>query len=60
MKLENAIGKILPNTNLIFELKDLNKIVPRHRVRVEAYQGFKSALKKYLNVELKITSLKTK
>lgn len=58
--LEAAIGKIQEGSNLIFELQDLNKIVPRHRVRVEAYQGLKSALKRFLNVELTIKSLKTK
>lgn len=56
--LEKAIGQIQKGGHLTFELQDLLKIIPKQRRRIDAYDGFKSALLKYLDVTLEIHSQK--
>lgn len=56
--LEKAIGEIRNGGHLTFDLQDLLKILPKQRRRIDAYDGFKSALLKYKGVTLEIHSQK--
>lgn len=51
-------GHLDPGMTIAIELQELLQIAPRQRKRTDAYHKLLVALKKYLNVELLITSRK--
>ena len=53
-------GELTAGKVISVSLKELLKIIPRHRPRIEAYMGLVGTLKRDYGVELKIYSQKTK
>jgi len=53
-------GEPEPGKTIEVTLKELLQIIPRHRPRIEAYNGLVGLLQREFNVTLEITSQKTK